>query len=104
MTVAGSPQRALDRLAEMSPYIREAVVLDAGGRCRAGSIALAAPARDLLDHTEGSEVEVATRRGVVYAARSDRHAIALVAARSALPALMLYDLRVVLDELDEATE
>lgn len=103
MTAAGSPQLTLDRLAEMSPHIREAVVLDAGGRCLAGSRALAASARDLLVHTEGSEVEVSTRRGVVYAARSQHNAIALVATRAALPALMLYDLRVVLGDLDEAT-
>ncbi len=77
-------------------------MLDAKGRCLAGSRALAAPARDLLAHIEGSEVEVATRRGVVYAARSQHSAIALVAGRAALPALMLYDLRVVLGELDEA--
>lgn len=102
MTVAGSAQLALDRLAEMSPHIRDAVVLDARGRCLAGSSALAAPARDLLDHAEGAEVEVSTRRGVVYAARSQRKAIALVATRSALPSLMLYDLRVVLGDLDEA--
>jgi hypothetical protein len=102
MTAAASPQLALDRLADMSPHIREAVVLDTRGRCLAGSPALAGPARDLLAHTDGSEVEVATRRGVVYAARAQRSAIALVAARAALPSLMLYDLRVVLGDLDEA--
>lgn len=102
MTAAGSPQLALDRLAEMSPHIREAVVLDAGGERLAGSRALSAPARELLAHVEGTEVEVATRRGVVYAARSQRSAIAVVASRAALPALMLYDLRMVLGDLDEA--
>ena len=103
MTADGSPQLALDRLAEMSPHIREAVVLDAGGERLAGSRALSAPTRDLLAHVEGTEVEVATRRGVVYAARSSRRAIAVVASRAALPALMLYDLRMVLGDLDEAT-
>lgn len=103
MTAAGSPQLALDRLAEMSPHIREAVVLDADGRCLAGSRALAAPARDLLARTDGSELEVATRRGVVYAARSRAHAIALVSTRAALASLMLYDLRMVLGDLDGST-
>ena len=102
MTATGSPQRALDRLADMSAHIREAVVLDAGGEWVAGSRALAAPARDLLGHVDGTEVEVATRRGVVYAARSEHGAIALVASRAALPALMLYDMRMVLGDLDEA--
>ena len=101
MTAAGSPQRALDRLAAMSAHIREAVVLDADGERLAGSRALAAPARDLLAHVDGTEVEVATRRGVVYAARSRHSAIALVASRAALPALMLYDIRMVLGDLDE---
>ena len=41
---------------------------------------------------------MATGRGVVFAVRSDGGAIVVVTHRSALPALMLYDLRVVLRE------
>ena len=60
------------------------------GRRVAGAAALAAPARALLAGAPGAaEVEVATVRGVVYAARSERHAIAVVSDRGALPALML---------------
>jgi hypothetical protein len=78
-------------------------VLDAGGGHLAGPPALAEPARRLLAGAgDAAEVEVATGRGVVYAARSSRNAIAVVATRAALPALMLYDLRVVLGELDAA--
>jgi hypothetical protein len=38
----------------------------------------------------------------VYAARSPRHAITVVSGRGALPALMLYDLRMLLAEMDGA--
>lgn len=81
--------------------VREAIVLDGRGRRVAGPGALAAPARDLLAAAgDAAEVEVSTAGGVVYAARSARHAIALVSSRAALPALMLYDLRMLLSALD----
>ena len=102
MTAAFTPERTLDRLAELSEHVREAVVLDRRGRRLAGSPAVAAPARDLLRATDAAEIEVATSRGVVYAARSARHAIAVVSTRDALPALMLYDLRMLLSELEGA--
>ena len=103
MTGALRPQLAMDRLTEMSSHVREAIVLDARGRRVAGSAALAAPARALLAAApDAAEIEVATARGVVYAARSDRHAIAVVSGRGALPALMLYDLRMLLAEMDGA--
>lgn len=98
-----TPPLALDRLSEMSDHVLEAIVLDARGRRVAGAAALAAPARALLAGAPGAaEVEVATVRGVVYAARSECHAIAVVSDRGALPALMLYDLRMLLAEMDAA--
>jgi hypothetical protein len=85
----------------MSGHVREAVVLGPRGRRVAGAAALAAPARALLAAApDASELEVATARGVVYAARSPRHTIAVVSGRGALPALMLYDLRMLLAEMD----
>jgi hypothetical protein len=97
-----SPERALDQLLTMSPEIRDGVVLGADGRRLAGSRTLAAPARELLARAgeEAVEVEVGTRRGTVFAARSGRRAIAVVATRSALASVMLYDLRMTLRELD----
>jgi hypothetical protein len=96
-----SPEKALDQLKAMSPEVRDGVVLGADGRRLAGSRALAGPARELLDRADdASEVEVATGRGSVYAARAGRRAIAVVAARSALPSVMLYDLRMTLRDLD----
>jgi hypothetical protein len=96
-----SPERALDHLRTLAPEVRDGVVLGADGRRLAGSRTLAAPARELFSQADGAgEVEVATGRGTVYAARSGRRAIAVVADRSVLPALMLYDLRVTLERLE----
>jgi hypothetical protein len=96
-----SPERALDDLRTMSLEVRDGVVLGADGRRLAGNRALAAPVRELFAQAENAaEVEVATGRGTVYAARSGRRAIAVVAARSALSSVMLYDLRMTLRALE----
>jgi hypothetical protein len=96
-----SPEQALDRLRTMSPEVRDGVVLGADGRRLAGSRTLAAPARELLDRAgDAVEVEVGTGRGMVYAARAGRRAIAVVTSRSALSSVMLYDLRMTLRDLD----
>jgi hypothetical protein len=96
-----SPERALDDLMTMSLEVRDGVVLGADGRRLAGNRALAAPARELFaEAQDAADIEVATGRGTVYAARSGRRAIAVVAARSALSSVMLYDLRVTLRALE----
>ena len=56
--------------------------------------------RPIAAAPEATGLEVAATRGMVYAARSEGHAIAVVAGRGALPALMLYDLRMLLAEMD----
>lgn len=96
MTASLTPDLALDRLAELSHRVRDAVVLDADGRLLAGDQSLAAPAAALLRATDAPALEVADERGAVYAVRSGAHAIVAVTTRPALPALMLYDLRAVL--------
>ncbi|MFL5819755.1 MAG: hypothetical protein ACJ76S_03630 [Solirubrobacteraceae bacterium] len=100
MTGALSPEQALERLLEMSADIRRGVVLDDRGRHLAGSRALAGPAGELLDAVEAPEIEVGTGRGAVFAVRSGGASIVVVTQRSTLPALMLYDLRVVLGEME----
>lgn len=96
-----TPERALDQLRAWSPEFRDGVVMGADGRRLAGSRTLAAPARELFDEAgDAAEVEVVTGRGTVYAARSGRRSIAVVATRSALSSVMLYDLRMTLAELD----
>ncbi len=100
-----TPPLALDYLRELSADIRAGVVLARDGEHLAGPDALVEPARELLDAAgDASEIHVSTADGAVYAARSDRHAIAVVCGRFALPSLIRYDLRVVLADLGGATD
>jgi len=100
MTEALTPAQALEYLRTLSADIEEAAVLAADGSLLAGDEALAEPARELLDAApEADDIEVATAAGSVFAARSDDHAVVLVTGRFALPALVRYDLRMVLSDL-----
>ena len=100
MTDALSPAQALDYLRTLSADIREAAVLDAAGGLLAGPSELADPARALLAAApKADDLEVATAQGSVFAARSDAHAVVVVCGRFALPALVRYDLRMVLGDL-----
>ncbi len=94
-----TPELALAQLADLAPEVREGVVLGPGGERLAGSPALAGPARELFRRTEAGQAEVVTPRGAVFAQRDGRHAIAVVTARSALPAVMHSDLRMTLAAL-----
>jgi hypothetical protein len=95
-----TPQLALDYLRELSADIRAGVVLDPKGALLAGSESLAEPARDLFTAAgEAAELHVTTADGDVFAARDDKHAIAVVCGRFALPSLIRYDLRLVLGDL-----
>lgn len=95
-----TPERALAYLAELSTDIRAAVVLSDDGKRLAGEDELAGPARDLLGATDAPLAEVDTPKGTVIAARSGRHALAVVVGRQALPALVRYDVRRVLMDLE----
>lgn len=97
-----TPELALAQLADLAPEVREGVVLGAGGERLAGSPALAGPARELFRRTEAGQAEIVTPRGAVFAQRDSRHAIAVVTARSALPAVMHADLRMTLAALGRA--
>jgi hypothetical protein len=108
------PQVAVDYLDELSTDIREAVVLSAAGEHLAGSSVLAKPARELLAAADAAaadasfadgrpaQLEVATPAGTVYGARSDEHAVFVVAGRQALSSVMLYDLGAVLADMAAA--
>jgi hypothetical protein len=101
MTPALTPPLALDYLRELSTDVREGAVLGADGALLAGPPALAEPVRALLVAAgDAAEVQVTLPRGAVYAVRSPRHAVVVACGPFALPALSLYDLRVVLAELD----
>jgi hypothetical protein len=95
-----TPALAVDYLRELSADIRAVAVLTAAGEPLAGPPELAGPARALLQAaSDAAEIEVATGGGAVHAARSDEHAVVAVCGRFALPALIRYDLKVVLGEL-----
>lgn len=100
-----TPELAADYLRELSADIRAVAVLSADGEPLAGAPELAAAARTLLAAApDAAEIEVSTGGGVVHAARSAEHAVVAVCGRFALPALIRYDLKVVLGELAGATE
>jgi hypothetical protein len=100
VAAALTPELALAYLGELSTDIRAAVILDADGERAAGDESLAAPARELLALSDGAGVEIATRRGSVFAARAHTHAIAVVTGRFALPALVRYDVRRALSDIE----
>ena len=114
MTDALTPAQALEYLRTLSADIQEAAVFAADGSMLAGPPELAEPARALLAGPpelaeparallaaapEADDVEVSTAQGSVFAARSDAHAVVLVCGRFALPALVRFDLRLVLGDL-----
>jgi predicted regulator of Ras-like GTPase activity (Roadblock/LC7/MglB family) len=94
-----TPELALAYLGELSTDIRAAVVLGPDGEPVAGSHDLAAAARELLRLCGGAGVEVLTPRGSVFAVRVGDYALAVVTGRFALPALVRYDVRRVLGDL-----
>jgi hypothetical protein len=76
------------------------VILTPDGLPVAGAPELAAAAARLLAAApEAAEIEVAVAGGAVHAARGARHSVVAVCGRYALPALIRYDLKVVLGEL-----
>jgi hypothetical protein len=100
MTDALTPALALEYLRTLSADIEEALVLGPDGRVLAGPDELAEPARALLaEAPDAEDLEVSTAEGSVFAARSDEHAVVLVCGRFALPALVRFDLRMVLSDL-----
>ena len=109
-----SPESAPARLVEMSGDVRAAVMADpAGGLVGVSSGLDGAPGRELAglaadlftaaDRALGDpaqQVEAQVAGGSVYAVRSAARMLACVARRTALPALVLYDLQAILDEAE----
>lgn len=103
------------RLVEMSADVRTAVLLDPAGGLIAASdtdtdraLRLAGLAHDLLVAADAAadqpteQIEAQVERGAVFAVRSAHHTLVCVVRRLALPALILYDLRQTLLELEAA--
>jgi hypothetical protein len=116
-----TPERAAERLCELSADVRAAVLLDAAGSlagasedagegAREHARALGELARRLFEEVDRAtrdwdteppeQVEVQVLGGAVFASRTPRWTLAAVAKRGALSSLMLYDLKAVLGELE----
>ena len=112
-----TPEGAADSLCELSGDVRAAVLLDAagslagaGGDGSEDARALGELARQLFEEVDRAtrdwdpdppeQVEVQVAGGAVFASRTPRWTLAVVARRAALSSLMLYDLRAVLGELE----
>jgi hypothetical protein len=112
-----TPERAAERLCELSVDVRAAVLLDAAGSLagvseegREDARALGELARRLFEEVDRAtrdwdteppeQVEVQVPGGAVFASRTPRWTLAAVAKRGALSSLMLYDLKALLGELE----
>jgi hypothetical protein len=109
-----SPELIPERLCDLSADARTAVLLDAAGSLAGStepdperSAELAALARGLFEAVDttgpaepAEQLEAQVPGGAVFASRTPRWTLAVVARRQALPSLMLYDLRSVLGELE----
>jgi hypothetical protein len=112
-----TPEAAPARLCELSSDARVAVLLDAAGSPAASSDADPERARALSDLVRElfetvdratrdwepdppEQIEVQVPGGAVFASRTPRWTLAVVARRAALSSLMLWDLRAVLGELE----
>ena len=112
-----TPEAAPARVCELSSDARVAVLLDAAGSPAASSEtdperarALADLTRELFETVDRAtrdwepeppeQVEVQVPGGAVFASRTPRWTLAVVARRAALSSLMLWDLRAVLGELE----
>ena len=98
---------------ERSADVRSAVLVDSAGnlvaaseRDRSRARQHAELVRQLIEAADAAapepteQIEARVDGGTVFAVRSPRHTLACVARRLALPALVLYDLRQALLELE----
>jgi predicted regulator of Ras-like GTPase activity (Roadblock/LC7/MglB family) len=103
--VSEPPRSAPERLVETSADVRSAVLIDAAGGLLASSDpdrdrsrSLAELAHGLVEAADAAatepteQLEVQVVDGIVFVMRDSRMALACVAGRLALPALVLYDL------------
>jgi hypothetical protein len=111
-----APERAAAHLCELAADVRAAVLVDPDGRPalagdehddRAQALAdlateLLATVDDAVRERRVEQVEAHSERGSVFLARRAGWTLAAVARRSALPSLMLFDLRATLERLERA--
>ena len=100
-------------LVEVSEDVRAAVLMDSAGGLISASDpdgararTLAEVARELVEAADAvapeptEQIEVRIEGGAVFAVRTVRHTLACVTRRLALPALVLYDLRQAMQQLE----
>ena len=113
-----TPELALDYLGELSTDIRAGVLLDARGELAAAwegdaerGERVRALVLELLEQAEAApggdggavaQVAVTPPRGAVFCVRDAAWTVAVVSGRFALPSLMFFDLRRLLEDLGEA--
>ena len=111
--IGASESTAPVRLVEISEDVRAAVLMDSAGALIAASdpdpsraARLAELAQELIEAADAvapeptEQIEARVEGGAVFAVRTVRHSLACVAHRLALPALVLYDLRQTMLELE----
>ena len=111
--VQEASEAATRRLVERSADVRCAVLVDSAGNLVAASEEDRAFARSLGDLTRElieaadsaapeptEQIEARVEGGAVFAVRTPRHTLACVTRRLSLPALVLYDLRQAMSELE----
>jgi predicted regulator of Ras-like GTPase activity (Roadblock/LC7/MglB family) len=106
---AGEPaERALAFLEEMSPDLRGAAILDAGGAVLAASdraerwsedVAALLAVADRAGGEPAEQVHIATEQGEVFAIRHAGLAAVAVTERFALASLLFFDMRSILRDL-----
>lgn len=101
MTTGLTPAVALAYLGSLWVDLRGAAVLDAAGACLAGDTVVAERAAVLLTTAApGRAQRSQSPGGVLYAARSKAHGVAVLVGPEALEAVVVCDLLAVLDDLD----
>ena len=100
------PQDAPDRLRELSPDVRAAVLIDTAGSLVGvspeGGEGLAELVRELVAEADAAagapaaQLEAQVERGAVFFTRDPRYVLAAVTRKVALSSLVLYDQRALL--------
>lgn len=107
-----TPEAAIERLLELSPDVRAAVLAESDGSAAASSeessraTEMARLAAELFERAAelpgelSDQLEAQVDGGAVYAVRREGRMLAAVAERTTLSSLMFYDLRAALALLD----
>ena len=113
--IGATASTAPARLVELSEDVRAAVLMDSAGSLIAASdpdgtraARLAELTQELIEAADAvapeptEQLEVRVEGGAVFAVRTVRHTLACIVRRLALPALVLYDLRQAMQELESS--